>query len=59
MVTLPFQIIDLAVDGHALHNNEQSKTATEFRQLVQDLTTQVNNVQRRVEAAIHQLEQGF
>ncbi len=53
VVTLPFQIIDLARDGHALNKNQQSEKAQEFRQLAQNLTTQVDNVTQRMEEIIN------
>lgn len=54
---MPFQIIDLASDGHALKKNQQSEKAQEFRQLAQNLTTQVDNVTQRMEEIINWHEQ--
>ncbi len=54
---MPFQIIDLARDGHALNRNQQSEKAQEFRQLAQNLTTQVDNVTQRMEEIINWQEQ--
>ncbi len=57
IVTLPLQIIDLARDGHALNKNQRSEKAQEFRQLAQNLTTQVDNVTQRMEEIINWDEQ--
>jgi vacuolar-type H+-ATPase subunit D/Vma8 len=56
-LTLPLQIIDLKNDGQALLKNERSKMANEFRQLVQTLTAQANNVDQHLRNLINQYEQ--
>jgi hypothetical protein len=59
VVTLPFQIIDLGMNGHALHENERSEKAREFRQLAHDLTIQMNNVAQRLMEDVNQFEHHF
>ncbi|CAF2982781.1 unnamed protein product [Rotaria sp. Silwood2] len=43
-VTLPFQIIDLAMSGQALYENEVSETSAKLRQLAQHLKMQAENI---------------
>jgi hypothetical protein len=59
VITLPFQIIDLGMNGHALHTNERSEKAREFRQLAHDLTIQMNNVTQHIMDGINQYEYQF
>ncbi|CAF1923008.1 unnamed protein product [Rotaria magnacalcarata] len=44
VVTLPLQIIDLAISAQALHENKVCETSTELRQLAKNLEIQVDNV---------------
>jgi hypothetical protein len=56
MVTLPLQIIDLVVDRRALHKEQRSKKADEFRQRAEIITKEVNNIQQRITEIITQYE---
>ncbi len=59
VITLPFQIIDLGMNGHALHTNERSEKAREFRQLARDLTVEMNKMTQYMMKVINHYEHHF
>ena len=50
IVTLPVQIIDLAVNSHALNEKKASETSEKLRKLAEELQTQVNNIKKHIES---------
>ncbi|CAF1305408.1 unnamed protein product [Rotaria sp. Silwood1] len=55
-VTLPFQIIDLALSGQALHEKESSDISIKLRQLAQHLKIQAENIVKYIFEMIHSID---
>ncbi len=52
VVALPVQIIDLAMNSHALHEKQVSETSVKLRVLVKELQTQMDNIKKFLENPI-------
>ncbi|CAF4322379.1 unnamed protein product [Rotaria socialis] len=55
VVTLPFQIIDLAISAQALHENKVCETSAKLRELAKNLEIQADNVAKFIFERINQI----